>query len=309
MSIETRARERARRIRQRAEAKEESRARRREQFLEPPESPPEPGLAGPLTGGAPETESRVLLAEGDSWFDYPGTDLLEELEDVHGYRVESVAHRGDTLESMAYGPRQQDGFDRRLRKIADRDERPRAVLLSGGGNDIAGDELAFLLNHAASGEPALHDMIVAGMMDRLRSAYEMLIRTIGLLGDDHFGPPMVPVLVHGYSYPVPDGRGYLGGWGPLPGPWLEPSFERRGWGDLEANTKVMEELIDRFNAMLLDLTGSAGFEHVTYVNLRPLLSNELANRAYRDSWDNELHPEDSGFQEIADRLDEVLRGL
>ena len=38
---------------------------------------------------------------------------------------------------------------------------------------------------------------------------------------DLLGAP-VPILLHGYDYPVPDGRGFLGGWGPLPGPWLEP---------------------------------------------------------------------------------------
>ena len=33
----------------------------------------------------------VLVAEGDSWFDYPWIDVLSELEDVHGFEVESVS--------------------------------------------------------------------------------------------------------------------------------------------------------------------------------------------------------------------------
>ena len=32
----------------------------------------------------------VLIAEGDSWFDYPFHDVLRILEDHHGYDVESV---------------------------------------------------------------------------------------------------------------------------------------------------------------------------------------------------------------------------
>jgi len=39
----------------------------------------------------------------------------------------------------------------------------------------------------------------------------------------------IPVVVHGYDYPVPDGRGFLGGFGFLPGPWLQPGFHRKGF--------------------------------------------------------------------------------
>src|SRR5688500_10522663 len=44
----------------------------------------------------------VLIAEGDSWFDYPLNDVLRLLEDDYGYDVESVAHKGDCVEDMAY---------------------------------------------------------------------------------------------------------------------------------------------------------------------------------------------------------------
>src|SRR5687768_10133747 len=52
--------------------------------------------------------SGVLIAEGDSWFDYPGEDVLSVLEDRFDYRVESVAHKSDTVEDMAYGKDQID---------------------------------------------------------------------------------------------------------------------------------------------------------------------------------------------------------
>src|SRR5688500_12054064 len=43
--------------------------------------------------GDPQTTG-VLIAEGDSWFDYPLNDVLRILEDYHAYEVESVAHKG-----------------------------------------------------------------------------------------------------------------------------------------------------------------------------------------------------------------------
>ncbi len=45
----------------------------------------------------------TIVAEGDSWFDYPFDDVLRLLEDDYGYDIESVAHKGDKVESMAYG--------------------------------------------------------------------------------------------------------------------------------------------------------------------------------------------------------------
>src|SRR5688500_17382096 len=57
--------------------------------------------AGGVPGGK-AARAGVLVAEGDSWFDYPWHDVLRILEDHHGYDVESVAHKGDSIESMAY---------------------------------------------------------------------------------------------------------------------------------------------------------------------------------------------------------------
>jgi len=59
----------------------------------------------------------VLIAEGDSWFDYPFHDVLSDLEDIYGFDVESVAHKGDTVEDMAYSGGQLDDFARCVEKV------------------------------------------------------------------------------------------------------------------------------------------------------------------------------------------------
>src|SRR5262245_4034094 len=56
---------------------------------------------GPKGGKGPKGQNGLIVAEGDSWFDYPFHDVLERLEDKFGFRVESVAHKGDTIEEMA----------------------------------------------------------------------------------------------------------------------------------------------------------------------------------------------------------------
>jgi lysophospholipase L1-like esterase len=238
----------------------------------------------------------LLVAEGDSWFDYPLHDVLSILEDEHGFDVESVARKGDTVEDMAYSDGQFDDFVRLLEKLLRQERVPDAILLSGGGNDIAGDEFAMLLNHAASGLPPLNDDVVRGVIDvRARDAYAFLISGLTEIAVRLLKRP-IPIILHGYDYPVPDGRGFLGGFAFLPGPWLQPGFHRKGHGDVDANTAIIGKLIDAFNTMLRQLARTAGFGHVRYVDLRGTLSNAAA---YKRDWANELHPTERGFRAVA----------
>ena len=239
----------------------------------------------------------VLIAEGDSWFDYPLHDILKDLEDDHAYDVHSVAHRGDRVEDMAYGQGQFEDFARLLEKLLRDGKVPRAILLSGGGNDIAGEEFELLLNHAASGLPVVNDDIVRGVIDvRLRAAYARIISGITTVAEGIIHA-RIPILTHGYARPVPDGRGFLGGFGPLPGPWLRPGFLKKGYPDLQANKAVIGSLIDRFNAMVSDISAHPQFAHVQYLDLRPKLPN---GPDYKTYWGNELHPTKAGFTAVTD---------
>ncbi|HKP70664.1 MAG TPA: hypothetical protein VJV05_15360, partial [Pyrinomonadaceae bacterium] len=230
----------------------------------------------------------VLLAEGDSWFDYPGKDILALLEDEHLYDVKSVAHMGDCVEDMAHSDGQLIEFTRRLEKLLGEGKIPRAILLSGGGNDIAGDEFSILLNHAASSLPPFNENIVSGVIDiRLKEAYVTILSSLTEVSKKYLGKPL-PIVIHGYDHPFPDGRGFMGGWWKLPGPWLKPGFERKGYSNLATNTELVAELIDRFNAMLATVTAIPAFAHVHYLDLRGTL------KPNKKDWANELHPSPSG---------------
>lgn len=247
--------------------------------------------AGPPTG--------LLIAEGDSWFDYPMNDVLSMLEDEHGFDVEAVAHKGDTLEDMAYGEGQFDDFVRLLEKLLRQGRVPNAILISGGGNDIAGDEFANLLNHALSGLPPVNADVVRGVVDvRLRNAYTFLISGLTEVAQRYLGRP-IRTLLHGYDYAIPDGRGFMGGWSFLPGPWLQPGLRQKGHQDLSANKAILRSLMDTFNDMLRQVAATPEFAHVKYVDLR----NTLASGAgYKNDWANELHPTKSGFRAVAAKI-------
>lgn len=238
-----------------------------------------------------------LVAEGDSWFDYPGSDILNFLKQF-GYNVESVARAGDRVEMMAFGRGQLDKFIAAVEKVIGAGQTPKAILLSGGGNDIAGSEFGFLINHAGSPKQGFNKSIVTGVIDeRIRDAYESIIRKVTDVCQKMLNKK-IRILMHGYGFPIPNGKGFLGGWGPLPGPWLRPGFIEKGFDNLNDNTKMMAVLMKRFNAMLDTLQQQ--FSHVRYVNLLPLLpaSNAL--------WENELHLREPAFKTVAQEFQKTI---
>lgn len=241
----------------------------------------------------------VLIAEGDSWFDYPMNNVVRLLEDRHGYDVESVASNGDRVEDMAYSSGQLEKFTRLLEKLIRRNTVPRAILLSGGGNDVAGAEFAILLNHAASSSAGLNDAILAGVIDeRIQMAFIHIIGAVTRICEQRLGRPL-PIVVHGYDYPVPDGRGFWGGALVLPGPWLEPGFRAKGYLDMKERKRIMRILIDRFNEMLKRLAAMPTLPQVRYVDLRGTLSS---GEDYKEWWANELHPNKQGFLRVTERI-------
>jgi hypothetical protein len=270
------------------------------------------GMRVHLAAGAVETVTELqtsgfLAAAGDSWFDYPFHDVLKDLEDIYGYNVESTAHAGDPIEKMAYHLGQLDDFPRKLDKIKALGAIPQACLLSGGGDDIAGSEFGMLLNNAYSPIAGWDQDVVDGVLnDRIKTAYVTMISCMDSLIQERFGKSL-PVLVHGYDYPVPDGRGYLGVFGHyLFGPWLEPGFREKNFGDLPPRIQMMRPVIDRFNDLVQSLTGQFSFLH--YVDLRNTLSTVLPEE-YKTWWDNELHPTPAGFEKVTLEFVAVLRSL
>lgn len=243
----------------------------------------------------------LLVAEGDSWFDHPGGDVLSGLEDL-GFDVEANAHCGDTLEDMSFNPRQLGDLHRLLTRVKLSGRTPKALLLCGGGNDIAGEEFTVLVNHAASGLPALNAAVVDGVIDgRLKVALSHWIGSVDAVARGVFGLPL-KIVIHGYDYPVPDGRGST--FGPLrpKGPWLRPGFWLKGHTNLQRNRGVLRDLINRLNDMQVSLVEKLELPNLVHVDLRNTLSSVL----YENDWDNELQPTEAGFRSLARKIAAAL---
>lgn len=270
--------------------------------------------AAPQIATAQTQTAGYLIAVGDSWFDYPIEDVLTKLDDNYGYNIESSAHRGDPIETMVSHVGQLDKFARCLDKVGSLGATPKAILISGGGDDIAGVEFGMLINNPDLHIGGWNEQAVAGVIDtRIAAAYQLMFLSINQICQQDVGRTF-PILVHGYDYPVPDGRGFLGGWGPLPGPWLKPGFDEKLYVDIAVTTQMMAAIIDRFNSMLQRLVAQPGIGEVHYVDLRRTLSN---GADYKSFWANELHPTggepivggSDGFGAVAAKFQAVLSQL
>lgn len=248
----------------------------------------------------------TLIAEGDSWFDYPGRDILDVLEE-ECFEIVSRAHRGDEVEEMAYGGHQIDEVLHALESCASKGEKIVGILLSGGGNDIAGDGFKMLLNHRRSplnGQGVVNVTVLEGLLQGLRASFATIFHSLNTVSQAIAGS-RINIFVHGYDYPVPDGRGFLGGFGALPGPWLAPGFLAKGYsdGDMSERLTALRVVIDGFNEMLEDLANQSQFGNVHYINLRHTLSSD---QDYRNDWANELHPTQDGFDKVANAFLAVI---
>jgi len=234
-----------------------------------------------------------LVAEGDSWFDYPvplAVDILECLRGFHGFQIEKHAKYGDTLENMIFGI----GVTTLMQAV--RETRPKALLFSGGGNDVAGDEFGGYLNHKLSGLPLIRPDVASYLIDTVFENYfRHLIQAVATAS------PSTTIVTHGYGHTRPTGKGVIN----LPGisfigPWLLPALSAKKISDSAEQISCVSTLIDRYNAMLARLASQ--FPKFRYVDLRPLINPDT-------DWANELHLKNSAYVRVANKIAEVVNGL
>jgi hypothetical protein len=258
-----------------------------------------------------------LLAQGDSWFDYPpGTDLVDCLHSNHAHNITNIAVAGSTLNDEAYGPVPRQVFGLGPPQTNDPDRitelvhhihnvRPQALLLSAGGNDVAGDEFFSFINNARSGLPPVNAEVLHGAVNgTFKTAYQYLIdMALAAAADLHI---QMPIFTHGYDYPWPDGRPVVSFLWWKVGPWFHRSFNAKNYPYTDAATlltrhKIIKQFIDAVNDMLVGLAADPKYAgKVFHVNLRGTILTD-------PEWANELHPRNPGFAKFADKIDAALQ--
>ena len=174
--------------------------------------------------------------------------------------------------------------------------KPKAVLISGGGNDIAGEAFAGFLNHASSGLTPLRMNSAREAIEGVKKAYEHIAHQVWTVD------PSIAIVTHGYGYPIPDGRAVFN----FPfnyryiGPWLKPALVAKNIVDLGSGKEIVKTMIDLFNDMIEGLSRSLKGP-IYYIDLRRVIRSS--------DWVNELHLNDEAYGRCASKFHEILVSL
>ena len=238
----------------------------------------------------------IIMAEGDSWFQYPIKlkDVIDWL--VKDYNVYCTSGAGDELRDIAKKIEFVDLWKNltRHRKLD-----VKALLFSAGGNDIAAKHFPNLILKYQNGLPAkssLHPTNWLAKKKEITAGYQQLIDAIRLqqkVDDDDLLNPKIPILIHGYDYANPLPKQPFSVW-PLDG-WLGEPMRQRGYPDGQIQKDLVHEIIEQMNTDLARLaTVNRG---VHFIDNRNLVKNR---------WFDELHPKDSGFRDVAKKFQAQL---
>jgi hypothetical protein len=240
------------------------------------------------------------LAIGDSWFDYPvndygfpwtNQDIIAQLQTIGNpppVILSRALHGNPMTTTMGLTNQKQYVVD-----IADSsqwlDGSPDAILVSGGGDDVVGDQFIIYLDYFGGNLSSR----IQGVIDSVQASYQALFQFRDLYA------PNTPIFGHCYDYAIPDGVGVL-----FQGPWLQPSLNFADYNYAEGLT-IVQSAIDQLYAMLSGLA-SVKKNNFYLVDTRGTLTRDAAQPL---GWANEIHPYSAGFLALANKFLPVLRSV
>jgi hypothetical protein len=247
----------------------------------------------------------VLVAEGDSWLQFPIMlkDIVDQLDP--SILIWCVSAAGDTLANMV------NEAPEYLAAIAGCRPKAKVLLFSGAGNDIVGDidgvsVIEMVVKRFEARRPAAAYLETQAFEDRvafIEKAYRKVFADVERV----FGG-QVCVVTHGYDRAIPwrgedDPR--QPSWAARD-EWLGAPMVRLGIRDRDLQREIVALMIDRLNEVQKRLCGGNNpggvFLHAYHVDLRGTLPD------VRD-WADEPHPSDQGFAKVTAKVAAVMGGL
>jgi hypothetical protein len=241
-----------------------------------------------------------FLAIGDSWFDYPlndygfpwtNQDIVAQLQTIGNPSpiiLPRALHGNPMTTTMGLSNQKQYVTD-----IADSsqwlDGSPDAILVSGGGDDVVGDQFIIYLDYFGGNLSSR----IQGVVDSVEASYQALFQFRDLYA------PSTPIFGHCYDYAIPNGAGVF-----FQGPWLQPSLNFAHYNYAEG-LAIVQAAIDCLYAMLSGLA-SVNKNNFYLVDTRGTLTR---NTSQPLGWANEIHPYSAGFLALANKFLPVLQSV
>lgn len=221
-----------------------------------------------------------IVAEGDSWFQYPFIlkDTIDQLTDLDNfeYAIYGLSEAGDLLSNIV----REDEISEAIEE-----QNPDVFLISGGGNDMVGDDRLATMVHTFDESREAADYPnekFAEFLNELEHLYCKLFDRI------LSNKPHLKIIFHGYDNVIPQN-----------GPWLGKPLAKQKITNKTLQHNILIEIIKRFNDRLQvianDYPGS-----VYHVDCRNLVGT-------KSKWHDELHPKNEGYLSIAKAFDKTIK--
>ena len=290
-----------------------------------------------VNGFRNDSDNIVLMAEGDSWFEFPrvylGIDAVKDIVDWliqdDNFAVYSLASGGDWLSNMLY----TGEYIEELPKVS-----PDAFLISGGGNDLVG-------NHRLA--TMVVNPVVEGKRDFNKDENKHLKELLALRLDPknknidcekyQLGLPLVAeeflqfmnlifvqyflflsnltrkgsryermvIVTHGYDFAIPSNKKH-GNWLSVQrilnkftdtGKWLFEALAMKGITKPDEQEAVVYVMIYEFNEVMIKLANY--FPNVFHIDCRGV--------AAPDDWFDELHLKSNKFEQVSETYKKCIR--
>ncbi|MFT4572779.1 MAG: hypothetical protein ACI8TX_000090 [Hyphomicrobiaceae bacterium] len=247
-----------------------------------------------------------IIAEGDSWFAYPpefifagrSSNVIAHLAKMERYNLCTVAKSGDEILDILAGKKWND-----LRSFVARDQ-PDILLISGGGNDVAGPDKVpagahgdlernafgyFLNDNVTSDDPKkyLNWTRLNRRLAAIEGVYDRLIAFVDVQA------PLTRVVAHTYAYAIPNPKGavFVGGLVKIKkgDSWLWPSLRAHDVPkkhDRAIVRLVMDAMAERLLKLEREWPG-----RFYVADTRKLVGPS--------QWKDEIHPDTHGFKKVA----------
>jgi hypothetical protein len=250
------------------------------------------------------TTSLDFLAIGDSWFEYPlynevisfqnnaivAQSQLGSIGNPPPQILNQALHGQATTAMLSWENQQQmmSVLQDPSQWLNEATGLPDAILVSAGGDDLVGDQLAIYLDYGGGG---LNLKRFQGVLDSVQASYFDLFAFRDIFAKG------VPIIGHCYDYAIPNNVHPIC----TASAWLWPSLSFAGY-DYNSGLQVVTQMIDKFHDMLASLASDPA-NNFSLIDTRNTLTRGAAQP---NGWANEIHPWYTGFTALADKF---LAGL
>ena len=259
-------------------------------------------------GEPPSQRFRLtFLAIGDSWFEYP---LYNEVVSFQNNAIVAPSQLGSMgspppriLNQALHGQattavmswQNQEEMMQVLKDpglwLNEATGLPDAILVSAGGDDLVGDQLAIYVDYSGGG---VNLQRFQGVLDSVRASYLDLFAFRKIFANG------VPIISHCYDYAIPNNVHPIC----TKTVWLWPSLSFAGY-DYDSGLQIITQMIDKFHDMLAALAVDPA-NNFSFIDTRNTLTRD-ATQPRR--WANEIHPWYTGFTALAVKFLAGLRAM